>query len=109
MFLLGKREKESDVRRKLFPGITGPTFTHSLRSMARQFGLEKAEKLGTHSIRRGAARAILAAGGTSAQLLRAGQWHSSAYRLYLDMGGEEAKAMASVLIEDSDEGDEGPP
>ena len=94
---------------KLFPGITGSTFTHSLRSMARQFGWEKAEKLGTHSIRRGAARAILAAGGTFAQLLRAGQWHSSAYRLYLDMGGEEAKAMASVLIEDSDEGDEGPP
>ena len=94
---------------KLFPGITGSTFTHSLRSMARQFGWEKAEKLGTRSIRRGAARAILAAGGTFAQLLRAGQWHSSAYRLYLDMGGEEAKAMASVLIEDSDEGDEGAP
>ena len=77
--------------------------------MARQFGWEKAEKLGTHSLRRGAAGAILAAGGTSAQLLKAGQWHSSAYRLYLDMGGGGAKAMASVLIEDSDEGGEGAP
>ena len=94
---------------ELFLGITGPTFAHSLRSMARQFGWEKAGKLGTRSIRRGAARAILAAGGTFAQLLRAVQWHSSAYRLYLDMGGEEAKAMASVLTEDSDEGDEGAP
>ena len=94
---------------KIFPEITGPTFARSLRSMPRQFGWEKADKLGTHSIRRGAARAILAAGGTSDQLLKAGQWHLSAYRLYLDMEGEEAKAMASVLIEDSDAGDEGAP
>ena len=77
--------------------------------MARQFGWEKAKKLGTRSIRRGAARAILAAGGTFAQLLKAGQWHSSAYRLNLDMEGEEAKSMPSVLIDDSDEGDEGAP
>ena len=47
------------------------------------------------------------AGGIFAQPMRAGQWHSSASRLYVDMGGEEAKAMASVLIENSDEGDEG--
>ena len=94
---------------KLFPGVTEPTFTHPLRSMARQFGWVKAEKLGAHSIRRGAARAILEAGGALAQLLKAGQWNSSAYRLCPDMGGEEAKAMASVLIEDSEGGGEGAP
>ena len=94
---------------KLFPNITGSTFVSSLRCMARQLGREKSERLGAHSIRRGAARAILDAGGTFAQLLKAGQWHSSAYRLYLDLGGEEAKAMASVLIEDSEDGDEGIP
>ena len=94
---------------KLFPNITGSTFVSSLRCMARQLGWEKSERLGAHSIRRGAARAILDAGGTFAQLLKAGQWHSSAYRLYLDLGGEEAKAMASVLIEDSEDGDEGIP
>ena len=87
----------------LFPGLTGPLFTDKLRRMARSLGYEKAERLGSHSIRRGAARAILEAGGSFAQLLKAGQWHSSAFRLYLDLGVEEKKAMAEVLIEHSDE------
>ena len=63
----------------------------------------RANRLGTHSFRRGAARAILEAGGSFAQLLRSGQWHSSAYQLYLDLGHEEATAMASVLVEGSDD------
>ena len=87
----------------LFPGISGPGFTDRLRTMARQLGWGRSEKLGSHSIRRGAARAILEAGGSFAQLLRAGQWHSSACRLYLDLGVEEKKAMAAVLIEASDD------
>ena len=63
----------------------------------------RANKLGTHFFRRGAARAILEAGGSFSQLLRSGQWHSSAYQLYLDLGHEEAAAMASVLVEASDD------
>ena len=91
---------------RLFPNITGPTFVSSLRCLARQAGWEKTDRLGAHSIRRGAARAILAAGGTFSQLMKAGQWHSSAFKLYLDLGGEETKGMSSVLIEDSEDGDE---
>ena len=91
----------------LFPGLSGPRFTDKLRNMARHLGWERSEKLGSHSIRRGAARAILEAGGSFAQLLKAGQWHSSAYRLYLDLGMEENRAMAEVMIEQSD--DEAPP
>ena len=87
----------------LFPGLTGPRFTDKLRRMARSLGWEKAERLGSRSIRRGAARAILEAGGSFAQLLMAGQWHSSAFRLYLDLGIEEKKATAEVLIGNSDE------
>ena len=41
--------------------------------------------------------------GSSAQLLKAGQWHSSAYRPHLDLGAEEAAAMVRVLIEVSDD------
>ena len=65
---------------------------------------EEAEKR-PHSIRRGAARAILVAEGSFAQLLRAGQWRPSAYRLYLGVGIEEKKTMASVLLGAS--GDDG--
>ena len=37
-------------------------------------------------------------------MLRAGQWRSSAYRLYLDLGEEEAAAMPRILIEASSDG-----
>ena len=63
----------------------------------------RANKLGTHSFRRGAARAILEAGGPFSQLLRSGQWRSSAYQPYLDLGHEEASAMASALVVGSDD------
>ena len=72
------------------------------RKQAAKYGaavrLDKADRLGTHSIHRGAVRAILGAGGSLAQLLGAGQWHPAAYRLFLDSGVEETKAVASVPI-----------
>ena len=41
----------------------------------------------------------MVAGGSFAQLLLAGQWHPSAYGLYLDLGVEETKATAAILLE----------
>ena len=58
--------------------------------------------MGAHPFRRGAARAILSVGGTFAQLLEAGQWHSSAYQLYIDLGREGPQAVADIRIEASD-------
>ena len=49
------------------------------------------------------------AGGSFAQLVLAGQWRPSAYRLYLDLGVEDTRAMAPVRIEASEDGDEGIP
>ena len=88
---------------KLSPGASGPGFTDRLRSLARRLGWERAERLGPLSIRRGAARAILEAGGSFAQLLKAGHWHSSALRYYLDLGVEETAATAAATIESSDD------
>ena len=62
-----------------------------------------ANRLGTHSSRGGAARVILEVGGSSSQLLRSGQWHSSDYEPYLDLGREESRVAASMLIEASEE------
>ena len=64
--------------------------------------MEERRQTGTHGIRRGVARAMLGWGGSSARLLEAGQWRSSAYRLFLDLGAEEGAAAARVLIESSD-------
>ena len=60
------------------------------------------ERMGTHSFRRGAARAVLGAGGSLSKLLRSGQWHSSAYQPYVDLGRVGNRAVASLLIEASD-------
>ena len=87
----------------LFPTWTGKLVLTELRPLARAGGWTQAAKLGTHSVRRGAARAILEAGGSFSQLLRAGQWRSLAYKLFLGMGREEPTAVSSLLADASDD------
>ena len=58
----------------------------------------------TPFFRRGADQASTQAGGSFAQLLMAGQWRSSAHRLYLDLGRKESLATASILVAALDEG-----
>ena len=45
----------------------------------------------------------VSAGGSLSQLLRAGQRHSSAYKLYLEMGREETTAVSSLLADASND------
>ena len=75
-----------------------------MRSIGESLYWSNADILGTHSIRRRAARALMFAGGTLAQLLRAGQWRGCGVRAYLDLDEEENRAMMDILIEGS--GDE---
>ena len=91
------------VGQPVFPGWTGKSVLTELRSAAHLGGWAQVTKLGTHSIRQGAARAILEAGGSFSQLLRAGQWRSSTYKLYLDMGREETTAASILLVDASDD------
>ena len=86
-----------------FPGWAGKRVLTDLRAFAGAWNCSRGDKLGTRSFRRGDARAIKEVGGSCTQLLRSGQWRSSAYQLYLDLGHEEANAMASVLVEGSDD------
>ena len=64
-------------------------------------GCEKAERLEAHSLQVGAVRRVPVLGGTSAQLLKAGHWRSSVYRLSLDFGAEAAGNISRLLIEAS--------
>ena len=92
---------------RLFPSWASRMFTKRLRNLASRLGHEGAGRLGTHSVRRGAALAISEPGGTFAQTLRAGRWRSPAHRLFLDPGADEPAATPSILIEVSGaEGDE---
>ena len=59
--------------------------------------------MGKHALPRNAARAITQAGGPFAQLLKGGHWRSWAYRVYLDIGQEDAHAVASIRLEASED------
>ena len=88
---------------QLFPGCAGEKALAELREFEELKDWREAGRLGAHSFRRGAARAILEAGGSFSQLPRSGQWRSSAYQLYLDLGHEESRAMASIMVEAPDD------
>ena len=88
---------------RLFPAWNSRKALQALRTFGEANGRKDAGRMGTHSLGRGAARAILEAGNSLAQLLRSGHWRSSAFQLYLDFRREESRAMASILIDASDD------
>ena len=71
--LLEAHAGENARKHWLLPKLTKLEFANRLRIVARRLGREQAERLGAHGIRRGAARTILASGGTFAHLRMAGQ------------------------------------
>ena len=76
-----------------------------LRSFAKAQGWKNSARFGTHSPRRGAARAILRVKGSFSKLLHSERWCASTFQFYLDLGCGEAQVVASVLIEVSENGD----
>ena len=88
----------------VFSGWRGKNVLTELRGFADLRGWHGGSRLGTHSSRRSAARAIFGAGGSISQPRRSRQWHSSAHQLHLDLGREEFGAMASIMVEASEGG-----
>ena len=78
-------------------------FLHRLRADALQIGLHEAHRLGSHSLRRGMARDIVLAGGSLATLLRAGQWRSKSFMVYLQEQTLDEQAVAQLVIDHSDD------
>ena len=87
----------------MFPGWAGKKVLAELRGFADLKEWRGSGRLGTHSFRRGAARATLEAGASFSQLLRSCHWRSSACQRYLDLGREESRAAASIIVEASEE------
>ena len=85
------------------PSLKSRNLIRHLRGRGASLNWPAAEKLGAHLFRRGAARALISARGTYAQLLRARQWRGDAVRFYLDLGEDERRAMAGILIEGSED------
>ena len=93
----GNARRRVRAGEKLFPGTAGPSFTGEPRSAATR---DAQRQTG------GAARSILEAGGSFAQLLEAARWRFSAFPLPLDFVVGDTEAMAPIPIAAPD--DEGP-
>ncbi len=78
-------------------------FGRCLRKWAQAAGLPDAAHYGSHAFRRGMAQDIIKSGGSLATLMRAGQWSSGAYRVYLQNHVLEEDAIAQLLIDHSDD------
>lgn len=79
------------------------SFLRYLRKDILNAGIDDSHSYGTRAFRRGMARDIIAAGGSLATLLMAGQWSSSAYRAYLQTSSIDEDAIANLVIDASDE------
>ncbi len=79
-----------------------------LRSDASDLGMPDAMRLGSHAFRRGMARDIVdivKCGGSLATLLRAGQWRSQSFMVYLQEHTLDEFAVARLMIDHSDDED----
>ena len=70
-------------------------------------GVARAQHYRLHDFRRGQAQDLADAGMPLATILKAGDWRSAAFALYLDLPGIEAKAVVqTVMVQEPDSDDD---
>jgi len=94
---------------QLFPywaATGGAALRASLRRRLTLLGVPDAMSYGLQSLRRGHAQQIVDDGGSLADVLRAGQWSSPAFMLYLDMAEVESAAVIDAMTGAADGADD---
>ena len=81
-------------------------FVSRVRIYANEAKVPSANVLTSHAFRRGMAQDIVDSGGSLAALLRAGDWHSRAFLLYLRDAQVQDKAVANFIVNVSDSEDD---
>ena len=81
-------------------------FARRGKQLSEMVGVEEAQHVGTHSLRRGMAQDILDMGGSLPRLFNAGDWASSAYLKYLRVSQADDAAVARAALYFSDSEDE---
>ena len=77
-----------------FSSFTPASALSATRELLTLLEIPKAAKYRIHDFRRGHARDIQSSGATLAEILRYGEWHSPAYKKYLDLEVLEEEAVA---------------
>ena len=83
--------------------MTAHQFLTTLKRIATECEIPNASRMGSHAFRRGMAQDIIKGGGNLATLMRAGQWSSGAYKVYLQNHALDEDAVASLIIHHSDD------
>jgi hypothetical protein len=78
----------------------------SLRCILKRLSVPEAGVYRTHDIRRGHAQDLLVRGASLAEILRAGQWKSPAFLVYLDLETLEKGAVVEAHRDESSSDDE---
>ena len=87
-----------------FEGVKGGVALRELRRRLLVLGVPEAERHCLHDFRRGHAEDLRASGAPLITILKAGEWRSPAFLLYLDSKEVEADAvLAAQLDSESDE------
>ena len=73
-----------------------------MRALLAEAKVKNAWEYRTHDLRRGHAQDLVEAGGTLAEVLRAGEWRSAAFANYIDQEMVEANAVLESHFSDSD-------
>ena len=83
--------------------MTAHSFINRMRQDASALQIQGADQLGSHAWRRVMAQDIVLAGGSLGTLLRAGQWRSSAFRVYLQDQLLDEQAISRLVIDRSED------
>ena len=81
---------------ELFRGISAKTATNELRRRLGVLGVNRPEEHVLHSFRSGHAMDLAENGARLHEILRAGEWKSPAFLLYLDINKIESEAAAEA-------------
>ena len=92
----------------LFPDISKSAVNKVLKKKLSLLNFESAKRFSSHAFRRGAAMEIQGSGSSMGQIMRAGGWSSSAFKVYLSLDKAEGEEVDRILTkqEESDSSSE---
>ena len=81
---------------RLFPQISKSAVNKTLKKSLRDLGFESAMRYSSHAFRRGAAMELQGSGSSMGQIMKAGGWSSSAFKVYLSLDKAEGEEIDHI-------------
>lgn len=89
---------------RLFPQVSKSAVNKTIKKRFRILGYESAERYSSHAFRRGAAMELQGSGSSMGQIMKAGGWSSSAFKVYLSLDKAEGDEIDRILTRNNESG-----